>query len=163
MQDLTVLFKIYNTTTVSWVNKQSDPDKEIFTLVKQFWEFCIDRNINVVASYIESKKNKVADKESRKIRDNLECSLKDKHFENLNREFGEFTTDLFTTRINSKCRRYYSYSPESEAAGTDAFLCNWNMENFYVFPPFSFIPRVLQKIENKNAEEILILIVKAIN
>ena len=67
LPDLTVLFKIYNTTTVSWVNKQSDPDKEIFTLVKQFWEFCIDRNINVVASYIESKKNKVADKESGKI------------------------------------------------------------------------------------------------
>ena len=75
LQDLTVLFKIDNTSTVSWVNKESCPDKEIFTLVKQFWEFCIDRNINVVASYIESKKNKIADKESRKIRDNLEWSL----------------------------------------------------------------------------------------
>ena len=70
LQDLTALFKIDNTSTVSWVNQQSDPGKEIFTLVKQFWEFRIDRN--VVASYIESKKNKVADKESRKIRDNLE-------------------------------------------------------------------------------------------
>ena len=56
LQDLTVLFKIDNTSTVSWVNKQSGPDKEIFTLGKQIWEFCIDRNINVVASYIESKK-----------------------------------------------------------------------------------------------------------
>ena len=83
-----------------------------------------------MASYIESKKNKVADKESRKIRDNLEWSLKDKHFENLNIEFGKFTIDLFATRINSKCRRYYSYSPEPEVADTDAFLCNWNMENF---------------------------------
>ena len=94
-QDLTVLFKIDNTSTVSWVNKQSGPDREIFTLVKQFWEFCIDRNITVVASYIESKKNKVVDKESRKIRDNLEWTLKDKHFENLNGEFGEFTIDFF--------------------------------------------------------------------
>ena len=92
--------------------------------MKQFWEFCIDRNVNVVTSYIESKKNKIADKESRKIRDNLEWTLKDKHFENINREFGEFTIDLFATRINSKCRRYYSYSPEPEAAGTDAFLYN---------------------------------------
>ena len=157
LQDLTALFKIDNTSTVSWVNKQSGPDREIFTLAKQFWEFSIDRNINVVASYIESKKNKVADKESRKIRDNLEKSLKDKHFENLNREFGEFTIDLFATRINSKCRRYYSYSPEPEAAGTDAFLCNWNTENFYAFPPFSLISRVLQKIENENAEGILIV------
>ena len=53
LQDLTVLFKIDNTSTVSWVNKQSGPGKEIFTLVKQFWEFCIDKNINVVASDIE--------------------------------------------------------------------------------------------------------------
>ena len=36
LQDLTVLFKIDNTSTVSWVNKQSGPDREIFTLVKQF-------------------------------------------------------------------------------------------------------------------------------
>ena len=142
---------------MSWVNKQFGADKEIFTLVKQFWEFCIDRNTNVVASYIESKKNKAADKESRKIRDNLEWSLKDKHFENLNREFGEFIIDLFATRINSKYRRYYSCSPEPEAAGTDAFLCNWNMENFYAFPLFSLISLVLQKIENERAERILIV------
>ena len=69
----------------------------------------------------------------------------------------EFTIDLFATRINSKSRRYYSYSPEPEAAGTDAFLCNWNTENFYAFPPFSLISRVLQKIENENSEGILIV------
>ena len=31
------------------------------------------------------------------------------------------------------------------------------MENFYAFPPISLIPRVLQKIENENAEGILIV------
>ena len=31
------------------------------------------------------------------------------------------------------------------------------MEDFYAFPPFSLIPRVLQKIENENAEWILIV------
>ena len=102
LQDLTILLKIDNTSMVSWLNKQSGPDKELFTLVKQFWEFCLDININLLASYIESKKNKIADKESGKIRDNLEWSLKDKHFENLNREFGGFTIDLFATRINNK-------------------------------------------------------------
>ena len=96
--------------------------------MKQFRQFCKDRNINAVTSYIESKKNKAADKECWKIRDNLEWSLKDKHFENLNIEFGGFCIDLFDTRMNSKCRRYYSYSlepeAEPEAASTDVFLCN---------------------------------------
>ena len=36
LQDLTVLFKIDNTSTLSRVNKQSGSDREIFTLVKQF-------------------------------------------------------------------------------------------------------------------------------
>ena len=36
-------------------------------------------------------------------------------------------------------------------------VCNWNTENFYAFPPFSLISRVLQKIENENAEGILIV------
>ena len=87
--------------------------------------------------------------------------LKDNYFKNLNREFGEFIfiliyIDLFATRINIKCRRYDSYSHEPEAAGTDAFLCNWNMENFYTFLPFSLIHQVLtKKNENENAEGIL--------
>ena len=38
------------------------------------------------------------------------------------------------------------------------FICNWNIENFYAFPPFSLISRVLQKIENENAEAILIVL-----
>ena len=41
--------------------------------------------------------------------------------------------------------------------GTGAFLCNRNMENFYAFPSFSLISRVLQKIENENAEGVLIV------
>ena len=80
-------------------------------------------------------------------------TLKMRHFENLNREFGELTIDLFATRINSKCRRYYSYSPEPEAAGTDAFLCNWNTENFYAFRPFSLIPGFYKKLKMKMQRE----------
>ena len=37
------------------------------------------------------------------------------------------------------------------------FICNWNIQNFYAFPPFSLISRVLQKIENENANGILIV------
>ena len=55
LQDLTVLFKIDNTSMVSCVNKQSGLGKEILILVKQFWKFSIHRNINVVSSYKEKQ------------------------------------------------------------------------------------------------------------
>ena len=50
--------------------------------------------------------NKVADKESRKLRDNLEWSLKEKFFEKTVRNFGPATIDLFESRVNFKVNRY---------------------------------------------------------
>ena len=50
-------------------------NENIFKIVKTFWDFCIQRHIWVKASYTESKHNKVAGKESRKVRDNLEWTL----------------------------------------------------------------------------------------
>ena len=41
-----------------------------------------------------SSRNKVADKESRELRDNLEWSLKEKFFETIVGNFGPVTTDL---------------------------------------------------------------------
>ena len=108
----------------------------------------------MVASYIESKTNKVGDKESWKIRDNLEWSLRQNILKLKAENLGNLLLIFFATRINSKCRWYYSYSPEPEAAGTDVFLCNWNMENFHAFPPFCLIPQILQKMENEYAEEL---------
>ena len=72
MYKVSTLFKIGNTFTVVWINKQTAPNKETFDLVKEFWEFCMERKIYVFASYIKSKRNKIADFESRKIRENLE-------------------------------------------------------------------------------------------
>ena len=45
-------------------------------------------------SYISSSRNKAADKESRKLRDNLEWSLKEKLFEKIVANFDQVTIDL---------------------------------------------------------------------
>ena len=43
------------------------------------------------------------------------------------------------------------------AYGVDAFSFDWPQDIIYAFPPFSLIPRVLQKIENEKTEGILIV------
>ena len=63
---VSIPFKIDNTSTIVWINKETALNKEIFEVVKEFWEFCINR---------KSKRNKTADFESRKIKENLEWSI----------------------------------------------------------------------------------------
>ena len=77
----TVHLNVDNTSTLSWINEQTVPNENIFKIVKTYWYFSIQRNIWVKASYIEFKHNKVADKESRKVHDNLEWKLQEHVFE----------------------------------------------------------------------------------
>ena len=61
--DTSIHLKVDNTATLAWINKQTGPNLPIFLLVKEFWEFCIRKRLWVQASYIKSKRNKIADKE----------------------------------------------------------------------------------------------------
>ena len=46
---------------------------------------------------------------------------------------------------------------EPDSVGTDAFSFIWQCEFFYAFPSFSVISTVLRKIENEQAEGIIIV------
>ena len=63
---------VYNTATLAWINVQNAPKETVHLLLKKFLEFCAEKQIWVHASFISSGRNKVAEKESRKLRDNLE-------------------------------------------------------------------------------------------
>ena len=103
MYKVSIQFKIDNTSTIVWINKQTAPNKETFDLVKEFWEFCMERKKHVFASYIKSKRNKIVDFEARKIRENLEWSIHDHMFSQITNYFQRsFTIDLFASRVNRK-------------------------------------------------------------
>ena len=61
------------------------------------------------------------------------------------------TMDCFASRINTQLETYTSLQPDPYATSIDAFSYNWNSYKCYVFPPFSLIPRVLQKIRVDQA------------
>ena len=150
--------KVDNTATVAFINKQKAPDKVVFTIIKNIWEFCIRRNLWFFASYMKSTRNKVADAESRKLRDNLEWwSLHDTLFEKIIAKFGKPDIDLFASRANFKVDKYISYYPDPDANGVNAFAISWSDLQFHAFQPFAIISKVISKIENEKAEGIMVV------
>ena len=88
LSETSIRLRVDNTATLAWINRQNAPNETVHVLLKEFWEFCGKKQICVHASYVSSSRNKVADKESRKVRDSLEWLLKDKFFEKMVRNFG---------------------------------------------------------------------------
>ena len=146
LSETSIHLRVNNTATSAWINRQNAPNETLHLLLKEFWEFCAEKQLWVHASSISSSRNKVADKESRKLRDNLEWSLKKEFFEKIVENFDPVTIDLFASRVNCKVNRCYSYNLEPETTGIDAFSHCWSNETFYAFPPFAIIFKVLSKI-----------------
>ena len=63
--------------------------------------------------------------------------------------------DCFTTKNNTQLLDYISYKPDPFAKFVDAFSINWSYYNCYIFPLFSLMGQVLQKIQNEKAEVLL--------
>lgn len=62
---------------------------------------------------IDCKRNRLADKESRKFRDNLEQTLKKHMFQK--KKIGTVTINLFASNINHKVEMYYFYSIDTDS------------------------------------------------
>jgi len=63
--------------------------------------------------------------------------------------------DLFESRCNSKCNKFFSWFPDPGAQSVDAFTLDWGKVGFFwAFPPFALILRCLPTI---RAEGILVV------
>ena len=64
--------------------------------------------------------------------------------------------DLFATRLNTQLSTFVSYRPDPKCIAVNAFLLDWSNLDFYAFPPFVCLNRVLQKIYQDKAKGIVI-------
>ena len=87
----------------------------------------------------------------------MEWSLHDTLFEKITAKFGKPDIDLFASKANFKVVKYILYYPDPGATGVDAFATSWSDLQFYAFPPFGIISKVISKIENEKAEGILVV------
>ena len=64
--------------------------------------------------------------------------------------------DLFATRLNTQLSTFVSYRPDPKCIAVNAFFLDRSKLDFYAFPPFDCLNRVLQKIYQDKAKDIVI-------
>ena len=146
-----------NSVSVAYLNKFGGRAHQLDALARQIWLWCLDRNIHVSAAFVAGKTNVEADELSRKdFQDDLEWSLAPHIFDRVISHFPDMSVDLFASRLNCKLATYVSRRAEPHVLAVDAFSIIWNDHLFYIFPPFSLMAKILQKMEQDSTEAVVI-------
>jgi len=148
-----------NTTVQITLNKMGTSHSPILnSLIKATWDWCIMNDVWLTVARIPGNENIDADTESRKLRRTTEWCLNKQVFQSACDKLNiKPNIDLFASRINYQIKPYMSYSPDPEAFAVNAFHHSWAGYNFYAFPPFCLISKVLQKIRKEESEGLVIL------
>ena len=162
-----IQLKLDNLSAVAYINKMGGGggggggggthSPECNQVAQQIWEWAVDRGVWLSAAYIPGDSNVVADFHSRCFHENKEWALKVSVFDLLSPTYGSPDIDLFASSRNAKLPVYISWLLDRLAYAVDAFTVSWRDLNFYAFPPFSLLPRVLAKIIQDKATGILII------
>ena len=147
-----------NNTAVAYVNNMGGSKSlELNCLAIKMWDWSIQRDNWISAVHLAGKLNIRADAQSRNFSDKHEWTLHGSVFEDILSQYPELNIDLFATRLNHKLPTYCSWKPDPGCSYIDAFSVNWGTYSFYALPPFSLIPRCLQKISQDRAKGILVV------
>ena len=158
VQDSHVQLLMDNTTAVAYVNHMGgSTSSHMNDLARELWDWCITRNIWVSAAHIAGELNVEADRKSRHFSDKHEWMLNRKAFQDIVSVYPELDIDLFASRLNNQLNSYCSWKADPHCSFVDAFSIDWSKFHFYAFPPFSLIPRCIQKITQDKAKGILII------
>lgn len=158
LRDTEILMRIDNTTAIACINRMGSVQYPHFEVVtREIWQWCERRRLFVFASYINTKDNFEADQLSRQKFKDTEWELADYAFREIVDSLGQPEVDLFASRNNAKCSRFVSWKNEPGAWNIDSFTIPWSDLNFYAFPPFSIILKMLQKILHEKAEGIVVV------
>ena len=154
-----VRLMIDNTTAVAYIREMGGSQSpSCCEIAKQIWEWAYQHDIWLSACHLPGAMNVVADRESRVFHKETEWKLNAQVFRRGVKALGSSPViDLFASRSNYQIKPYISWRPDPEAVHVDAFTYDWSNELFYAFPPFSIIPRVLQKIREDRATGILVV------
>ena len=143
-----------SSTAVAYVNhKGGTHSPELLQVALQLWNWCIQRNLFIIAYHVPGKTNVVADRESREFIDNSDWKIDPIIIFPF---LSDCSTDLFASRLTHQLARYISWRPDPQAFQSDAFIVNWKHLKGYAFPPFNFIARVLDKVMMNKTDLVLV-------
>ncbi|XP_061176076.1 uncharacterized protein LOC133185029 [Saccostrea echinata] len=157
LENTHIQVRLDNMVAMHYINNMGGRIPELNLLARDIWFWCIARNIWISASHIPGIDNVEADRLSRTINDDLEWKLNETVFHKICQIFNlKDGMDLFASRLNHQLERYVSFLPDPEAICVDAFSFPWKNDSFYIFPPFSMLGKVLQKIQQDKTNAVVI-------
>ena len=146
-----------STTAVTYINNMGGLNSlECNDLAIEIWNLAVANNIWLSSEFIPGSENQ-ADEPSRKFHDDLEWMLCPSIFRKICKQFVTPNIDLFASRLNQQLKNYCSWQRDPFALHINAFSISWNTYKCsYLFPPFCIISRCLQKIQDEEAQAIIV-------
>ena len=147
-----------NTTAVGCITNMGSSKSSVCNrITKEIWELCIKYGVWLTCAHIPGIHNVEADTESRRNYEDAEWMLNPRIFHHACKVL-PFHPDLdcFASRLNSQLAAYVSYRPDPFCTYVDAFTLTWKDFHPYLFPPFSLLPRVLQKAKIERVEAMIV-------
>ena len=157
MTGVHVKLELDNTTAIAYINHMGGSKSEkLNQLAYDLWDWCRMHNIWVTAAHIPGVQNVIADRRSRRFKDEHEWQLNKPAFQQILHNYPDLKVDLFASRLNYQLDIYASWEPDPLCTYVDAFTIDWGKLNFYAFPPFSLVQRCIKKIQIDQATGILV-------
>ena len=147
-----------NTTAVAYLRNMGGTRSILCNdMAREIWLWCKEKQIWLSVSHIPGADNVLADKASRVFDDTTEWKVEATIYEKITERWGRPDIDMFASRLNYQTLPNVSWGPDPQAMAVDAFTLNWNFSLIYAFPPFSPIAPVLKKIQEDQAEVIMVV------
>jgi len=147
LKDVHIECQSDNVSAVAYINDMGGMKSEkMNALAIQIWSWCLDRDITLSSVHIPGVSNVQADFHSRHFSESTEWMLKHDIFLRLCKQTFEPDVDLFSSRLNKQLERFVSWVAEPGAFFVDAFSQSWCSLHPYMFPPFSLVGKVINKI-----------------
>ena len=120
------------------------------------WEWCSQRRIYLSAIHIPGIVNKTPDGLPCQKLESTEWMLDSSVFRQIVAVYQQPQVDLFASHHDHQLPNYFSWIPDPQAMGTDAFSIPWKFNLCYLFPPFPLIQKCIQKIKGDQTDALLI-------
>ena len=121
-----------------------------------FWEWCIPRNLFLIAEHLPGQQNVLADHESRSLKDRCDWMINPQLLHQIQDQLGPCQVDLFASRLTRQLPRYFSWRIDPQAEAVDAFKQDWSQYRGFANPPWCLIPRCLSQARAQKARLILL-------
>ena len=154
---LNILIRTDNMTAKAYINYRGGTHSQTLnSIATQLWKWCLDHQVHLTAEYLPGVENKIADEESRVVKDRCDWMIHPQVFDQINTRWGPVEVDMFASRLTHQVPRFFSWGLDPAAEAVNAFNQDWSQFVGYANPPWCLILSVLAKIRRDRAKVILV-------